>query len=104
MGRRDAGGRGLAGFSRSEREVYGTTWEDVEVSKKIIKTHHAPAAVGPYSQAVVLDGWIWTCGQVALNPETGALVGTDAATQADRVIRNIQAILRAADSGLERVV
>lgn len=80
------------------------TWGDVEVSKKIIKTHHAPAAVGPYSQAVVLDGWIWTCGQVALNPETGALVGSDAATQADRAIRNIQAILRAADSGLERVV
>lgn len=80
------------------------TLGDVEVSKKIIKTHHAPAAVGPYSQAVVLDGWIWTCGQVALNPETGALVGSDAATQADRAIRNIQAILRAADSGLERVV
>jgi len=74
------------------------------VSKKIIKTHHAPAAVGPYSQAVVLDGWIWTCGQVALDPATGVLVGTDSATQADRAIRNIQAILRAADSGLERVV
>ncbi len=40
------------------------------MSKTIIKTGQAPAAVGPYSQGVVLDGWIWTCGQVALDPAT----------------------------------
>ena len=74
------------------------------MSKTIIKTIHAPAAVGPYSQGVVLDGWIFTCGQVALDPETGAIVGSDAATQADRALRNIEAILRAAGSSLERVV
>jgi 2-iminobutanoate/2-iminopropanoate deaminase len=72
--------------------------------KKIIKTHHAPAPVGPYSQGVVLDGWIWTCGQVALDPGTGALVGSDAATQSDRALRNIEAILNDAGSSLERVV
>ena len=72
--------------------------------KKIIKTHHAPVPVGPYSQGVVLDGWIWTCGQVALDPGAGALVGSDAATQSDRVLRNIEAILNDAGSSLERVV
>jgi 2-iminobutanoate/2-iminopropanoate deaminase len=74
------------------------------MSKQIITTDQAPAAVGPYSQAVVLDGWIWTCGQVALDPETGEMVGSDAATQADRALRNIEAILQAAGSSLERVV
>ena len=43
---------------------------EVDMSKTIIKTGQAPAAVGPYSQGVVLDGWIWTCGQVALDPAT----------------------------------
>jgi 2-iminobutanoate/2-iminopropanoate deaminase len=74
------------------------------MSKTIIETSQAPAAVGPYSQGVVLDGWIWTCGQVALDPATGAMVGSDAATQADRALRNIQAILEAAGSSLDRVV
>jgi 2-iminobutanoate/2-iminopropanoate deaminase len=47
------------------------------MTKTIIMTTQAPAAVGPYSQGVVLDGWIWTCGQVALDPATGAMVGSD---------------------------
>lgn len=74
------------------------------MSRKTIRTDHAPAAVGPYSQAVVLDGWVYTAGQVALNPETGKLVGADAAMQADRVLQNIEAILKASASGLDRVV
>lgn len=74
------------------------------MSKQIITTSQAPGAVGPYSQAVVLDGWVWTCGQVGLDPETGALVGSDAATQADRALRNLQAILQAAGSSFEQVV
>jgi 2-iminobutanoate/2-iminopropanoate deaminase len=74
------------------------------MSKRIIKTEHAPAAVGPYSQGVVLDGVLWTCGQVALDPETGKMVGSDAATQADRALRNIQAILEAAGTNFGEVV
>ncbi len=74
------------------------------MSKTIVETGQAPAAVGPYSQGVVLDGWIWTAGQVALDPATGTLVGSDAATQADRALRNVRAILEAAGSGLDRVV
>ena len=74
------------------------------MSKTIVETDQAPAAVGPYSQGVITDGWIWTAGQVALDPATGELVGTDAATQADRALRNLAAILEAAGSGLDRVV
>jgi len=74
------------------------------MSQRIIATKGAPTPVGPYSQGVVLDGWIWTSGQVALDPATGKIVGQDAAAQADRTLQNIQAILEAAGSGLEHVV
>lgn len=74
------------------------------MSKTIVRTDDAPAPVGPYSQGVVLDGWIWTSGQVALDPSTGKIVGQDAATQADRALSNIGAILRAGGSSLGQVV
>jgi 2-iminobutanoate/2-iminopropanoate deaminase len=74
------------------------------MSKTIVKTDGAPAAVGPYSQGVVLDGWLWTCGQVALDPQTNQLVGSTAAEQADRAFRNLEAILKAAGSGFDQVV
>jgi len=74
------------------------------MSKRIIETDEAPAAIGPYSQGVVVDGWVFTSGQVALDPATGKLQGSDAATQADRALRNIEAILEAAGAGLHRVV
>jgi 2-iminobutanoate/2-iminopropanoate deaminase len=74
------------------------------MSKTIVRTDEAPAPVGPYSQGVVLDGWIWTSGQVALDPSTGKIVGRDAATQADRALSNIEAILKAGGSGLGQVV
>ena len=74
------------------------------MTKTIVSTDRAPTAVGPYSQGVVVDGWVWTCGQVGLDPATGKLVGTDAATQAERALRNIEAILEEAGSGLDRVV
>lgn len=74
------------------------------MSRKIVETRGAPAPVGPYSQGVILDGWIWTSGQVALDPSTGQIVGRDAATQADRALQNTEAILEAGGSGLEHVV
>jgi 2-iminobutanoate/2-iminopropanoate deaminase len=74
------------------------------MSKTIVATNEAPRAVGPYSQGVVLDGWVWTCGQVALDPATGELVGSDAAAQADRALKNVEAIVRAAGSSLDHVV
>jgi 2-iminobutanoate/2-iminopropanoate deaminase len=74
------------------------------MSKLIVKTDGAPLPVGPYSQGVALDGWIWTSGQVALDPVTGKLVGSDAAAQADQTLSNISAILKAGGSALEQVV
>jgi 2-iminobutanoate/2-iminopropanoate deaminase len=74
------------------------------IVETIVETKGAPAPVGPYSQGVVLDGWIWTSGQVALDPSTGKIVGPDAATQAERALQSIGAILQAGGSGFEHVV
>ena len=64
--------------------------------RKPIRTDAAPKAIGPYSQAILADGWLYCSGQVALDPATGNLVGGDAAAQADRVLRNLQAVVDAA--------
>lgn len=69
-----------------------------------IHTAGAPGAIGPYSQAVVAGEWIFASGQVALDPETGALVEGDAAAQAGRVLQNLAAVLGAAGGSLRTVV
>ena len=74
------------------------------MEKSIIRCNEAPLPVGPYSQGVTLEGWIWTSGQVALAPSSGAIEGVTAAAQADRALRNIEAILKAAGARLEQVV
>lgn len=71
---------------------------------KIVNTALAPAAVGPYSQAIISGGMVYTAGQIALDPETGAVVGQDVATQAEQVIKNLNAVLTAAGSSFEKVV
>ena len=63
--------------------------------KKIIATPDAPAAVGPYSQAVAVGGLLFCAGQIPLDPATGEIVPGDVATQTDRVCRNIAAVLQA---------
>ncbi|MBR2830122.1 MAG: regulator, partial [Solobacterium sp.] len=60
---------------------------------KTIYTEKAPAAVGPYSQAVVINGLVYTSGQIALDPATGELVGTAIEEQAEQVMKNLVAIL-----------
>jgi len=70
----------------------------------IVRTDRAPAAIGPYSQAVVCDGWVFCSGQIALDPESGEVVGTNAAEQTERVMRNLAAVLDAAGASLSRVV
>lgn len=70
----------------------------------IVHTNAAPAAVGPYSQAIVSGGVVYTAGQIALDPETGVLVGTDVTEQAHQVMANLAAILNAAGSGLDKAV
>jgi len=80
------------------------TLTEAPMRRTIVETPGAPTPVGPYSQGVILDGWLWTSGQVALDPATGKVVGRDAAAQADRTLQNIRAILEAGGSGLEHVV
>ena len=71
---------------------------------KIIHTDAAPAAVGPYSQAVISGGMVYTAGQVALDPKTGAMVGSDVTEQARQVMANLAAVLAAAGSSFEKAV
>ena len=71
---------------------------------KAIYTEKAPAAVGPYSQAVVINGLVYTSGQIALDPTTGELVGTTIEEQAEQVMKNLVAILEAAGTKPENAV
>lgn len=71
---------------------------------KIIHTENAPAAVGPYSQAVVSAGMVYTAGQIALSPETGAVVGDTIEAQTEQIMANLGAVLTAAGSSFEKAV
>ena len=72
--------------------------------RKPIRTEDAPAAVGPYSQAVAVDGWVWVSGQIPLDPTTGQLVTGDIAAEAERSLQNVAAVLKAAGCGMGDVV
>jgi 2-iminobutanoate/2-iminopropanoate deaminase len=72
--------------------------------REVIATSQAPGAVGPYSQAIKSNGFVFTAGQIALDPESGTLVGEEIAVQTRQVMQNVAAILEAAGSGLEKVV
>ena len=74
------------------------------MTKAIIATSEAPAAVGPYSQAIKANGFVFTAGQLGLDPATGKLAGDDAASQAKQALQNIQAVLKAAGSSIDNVV
>ena len=72
--------------------------------KKKIETAGAPAAIGPYSQAIAVGNLVFTSGQIPLDPETGVLVGDNITEQAHRVCKNLEAVLTAAGSSLENAV
>lgn len=72
--------------------------------KRAVSTTDAPAAIGPYSQAVVLGHLVYTSGQVALDPASGALIAGGVEAQTEQVLRNLAAVLAAAGSGLARVI
>ena len=69
-----------------------------------ITTSDAPGAIGPYSQAILAGKVLYTSGQIALSPETGALVGDEIRGQTTQVMKNLQAILKAAGADFDRVV
>lgn len=71
---------------------------------KVTKTDKAPAAIGPYSQAVAFGGLLFTSGQIALNPENGEVVGSTIEEQAEQVMKNISAILEANNIDFNNVI
>ena len=74
------------------------------MSRRAIRTDGAPAAIGPYSQAVRAGTLLFVSGQIPLDPVTGAVVAGDAAAQTHRVMQNLGAVLEAAGAGFDRVV
>ena len=62
----------------------------------IVTTSRAPRAIGPYSQAIVANGFLFTSGQIPIDPVSGEIAGTDITTQAERVMQNLSAVLEAA--------
>ncbi|MCR5587676.1 MAG: RidA family protein [Lachnospiraceae bacterium] len=72
--------------------------------KNVISTDKAPAAIGPYSQAIEVNGMVFTSGVIPIVPETGELIGGDAATQADQAFKNLSNLLEAAGSSMANVV
>jgi len=74
------------------------------VTRRPIHTDHAPAALGPYSQAIIAGDTLYSAGQVALDPATGEMVGESAADQAAQVMKNLAAVLATADMAFSNVV
>ena len=70
----------------------------------VVQTDNAPKAIGPYSQALVVDGWVYCSGQIALDPATGEIVAGDVTVQTERVMKNLAAVLNAAGASLSDIV
>lgn len=71
---------------------------------KKVATDKAPAAIGPYSQAIIAGDFLFTSGQIALDPATGEIVGSDIKAQSERVMKNLMAVLAEAGTDAEHVV
>ncbi len=71
---------------------------------QVVHTDNAPQAIGPYSQAMIVGDFVFTAGQIALDPDTGDVAAEDITGQTDRVLANLAAVLEAAGSSLSRVV
>jgi 2-iminobutanoate/2-iminopropanoate deaminase len=72
--------------------------------KTVISTSNAPAAIGPYSQAIVIGDFLYTSGQIPLNPATGALEGETITEQTEQIMKNLAAVLAEANTSFENVV
>lgn len=69
-----------------------------------VHTDHAPAAIGPYSQAIVVDGWVFCSGQIPIDPQSGELLDGDVPAQTELVLKNLASVLAEAGSSLQHVV
>jgi len=70
----------------------------------IVQTNAAPAAIGPYSQAIISGNLVFTSGQIPLSPENGQVIGSSITEQAEQVIKNIKGVLEASGSSIEKVI
>src|ERR1051325_7487933 len=89
--------RGACGRTRSSRRRSDSM-------RRAVATDQAPKAIGPYSQAVITDGWVFCSGQIPLDPATGQTVEGDVAAQTRQVFSNLRHVLEAAGCGFEAVV
>lgn len=71
---------------------------------KIVSTNNAPGAIGPYSQAVIAGGMVYTSGQIAIDPATGNMVEGGVREQTEQVCKNVKALLEASGTSIEKVV
>ncbi|MGB4782054.1 RidA family protein [Candidatus Methylomirabilis sp.] len=74
------------------------------MSREVVSTEKAPKAIGPYEQAIKFNGFLFTSGQIALDPTTGKLIEGDVSVQTRRVLENLQAVLEAGGSSLNHVI
>ena len=74
------------------------------MTREVIRSDRAPKAIGPYEQALKVDGWVFTSGQIALDPKTGAMVEGGIGAQTRQVLENLRGVLEAAGTSMTRVV
>lgn len=74
------------------------------MSREVVSTEKAPTAIGPYEQAIKFNGFLFTSGQIALDPATGKLIEGDVSAQTRRVLENLKAVLEAGGSSLDHVI
>ena len=74
------------------------------MSTRIVSSESAPAAIGPYSQAIIANGFVYTAGQIALDPASGQVVAGGVAEQTEQVLKNLTAVLEAAGTSWKNVV
>lgn len=84
--------------------TFMVAWGNVSMQRTKIQTSQAPAAIGPYSQAIRSGQFLYASGQIPLDPATGKLISNDIETQTERVIQNIQAVLASAGASLAQIV
>lgn len=82
----------------------GLERQSIDMDKQIIKTDKAPAAIGPYSQAVRVDNWLFLSGQIPINPATSQLVENNIVKQTEQVLNNIKAVLASAGGTMDSIV
>src|SRR5574337_1373043 len=74
------------------------------MSREVVSTEKAPKAIGPYEQGITFNGFLFTSGQIALDPASGKMIEGDVSAQTRRVLENLKAVLEAGGSSLDRVV